>query len=89
MIPFVLEHLIAIAIVLLLVLAYVLLVGVIWAFLRGASPQRACVVCGCTDWNACEGGCAWASLNPPVCTTCAPTVHVGQPVIPLFWKEQF
>ena len=36
-----------------------------------ADDAAACVVCGCTDDNPCDGGCAWAQQNPPVCTRCA------------------
>lgn len=28
----------------------------------------ACIYCGCTEDNACEGGCSWYSTVPPVCT---------------------
>lgn len=31
-----------------------------------------CVVCGCTDARACEGGCEWAGTVPPICTGCRP-----------------
>ncbi|HEX4521053.1 MAG TPA: hypothetical protein VH063_15840 [Gaiellaceae bacterium] len=30
----------------------------------------ACVSCGCTENRACEGGCSWVSLNPPICSAC-------------------
>jgi len=30
------------------------------------SPQ--CLSCGCTDDNACEGGCVWAT--PTLCSRC-------------------
>jgi hypothetical protein len=30
----------------------------------------ACRTCGCTDDNACPGGCAWYSRRPPLCTRC-------------------
>jgi hypothetical protein len=30
-----------------------------------------CVSCGCTDDQACEGGCVWLSTDPPVCSRCA------------------
>ncbi len=30
-----------------------------------------CSGCGCTDDNACPGGCAWYQTRPrPLCTTC-------------------
>lgn len=32
----------------------------------------ACEHCGCTEDNACPGGCSWASLVPPICSRCAP-----------------
>lgn len=35
-----------------------------------APKPRACVGCGCTDAQACPGGCSWVSLNPPVCSNC-------------------
>lgn len=31
---------------------------------------RRCIGCGCTDNAACDPPCAWAQLDPPVCTTC-------------------
>ncbi len=30
---------------------------------------RTCKVCGCTDEEACAGGCSWA--QPAICSTCA------------------
>ena len=30
-----------------------------------------CVVCGCTEDNACDGGCSWSQLNPDLCSRCA------------------
>lgn len=30
----------------------------------------ACSICGCTDDNACEGGCYWVKLDPPICSAC-------------------
>jgi len=32
--------------------------------------ERQCVGCGCTDYNACSGGCEWVSLDPPTCSNC-------------------
>lgn len=31
----------------------------------------ACISCGCTEDNACPGGCTWVSLDPPLCSACA------------------
>ena len=30
-----------------------------------------CSGCGCTEDNACFGGCYWVSTDPPVCSSCA------------------
>lgn len=29
-----------------------------------------CTDCGCTEDNACEGGCFWITREPPVCSRC-------------------
>lgn len=35
-------------------------------------PVRTCRVCGCTDEQACEGGCAWVAwVASDLCTRCA------------------
>lgn len=31
--------------------------------------ERSCRVCGCTDLNACEGGCSW--VDEDLCSACA------------------
>jgi hypothetical protein len=36
-----------------------------------AAGSPVCTVCGCTENAACEDGCGWASLDPPLCTRCA------------------
>lgn len=38
---------------------------------HGGSPavDRPCVVCGCTESRACEGGCFW--IAPRLCSACA------------------
>jgi hypothetical protein len=38
------------------------------------TAEVCCRVCGCTDTDACPGGCAWVELDPPLCSTCATTV---------------
>jgi hypothetical protein len=35
-----------------------------------APKVRTCSKCGCTDEAACPGGCAWASRNPDICSSC-------------------
>lgn len=35
-------------------------------------PERFCRVCGCTESNACEGGCYW--VEPDLCSRCLPRV---------------
>lgn len=37
---------------------------------RPRTAGMACSVCGCTDDNACPGGCRWVSIDPPVCSAC-------------------
>ena len=37
---------------------------------RPRTAGHACTVCGCTDDAACEGGCYWVSLDPPLCSAC-------------------
>ena len=34
------------------------------------NSESVCVVCGCTDSNACEGGCSWKQADSPVCSRC-------------------
>ena len=34
------------------------------------SEPGVCRVCGCTEENACEGGCAWANEEKTLCTAC-------------------
>lgn len=40
------------------------------------NQERTCVYCGCTDGNACPGGCAWLEKHKAtptgVCSSCAP-----------------
>lgn len=35
-----------------------------------------CWVCGCTEEEACEGGCGWADPQQRVCTTCTHEIAV-------------
>lgn len=30
-----------------------------------------CIACGCTDEQACPGGCYWHTIEPPLCSACA------------------
>lgn len=30
-----------------------------------------CTECGCTDDDACEGGCIWANADATLCSQCA------------------
>ena len=47
------------------------------------APPATCVICGCTDLAACEGGCTWYSVTrradggDGVCSQCAPNPHAG------------
>lgn len=40
---------------------------------EAAEPK--CIHCGCTEDQACEGGCAWSTTDPHVCTACAEAVE--------------
>lgn len=31
-----------------------------------------CMVCGCTELDACPDGCGWANLKKTLCTSCEP-----------------
>ncbi len=33
-----------------------------------AAPEQTCLICGCTDSKACEGGCYW--ILPGICSKC-------------------
>jgi hypothetical protein len=39
---------------------------------RHRFARRRCALCGCTDWKACPGGCAWLTGSIDVCTACRP-----------------
>jgi hypothetical protein len=34
-----------------------------------------CRVCGCTEVDACPGGCGWVSSEEDLCTTCGDAVR--------------
>lgn len=38
-------------------------------FRERARSEQICRVCGCTENNACEGGCSW--VEPDLCSACA------------------
>lgn len=41
---------------------------------RWAWPKSGtCRVCGCTEFNACDGGCWWVDLEQTLCSTCSGT----------------
>lgn len=42
----------------------------------------ACRICGCTDDNACDGGCWWVDTSP-LCSTCAQAIAAGKVKDPL------
>lgn len=54
-------------------------VGAAWLVRRSAPTESACRVCGCTEWAACLGGCAWVE-DPfdlgPLCSRCGPLEEV-------------
>jgi hypothetical protein len=40
------------------------------------AEARACRCCGCTDAQACPGGCSW--VDPDLCSQCARAGHVAR-----------
>lgn len=34
-----------------------------------------CRICGCSQYDACPGGCGWAPAAGNLCTVCAKAVH--------------
>ena len=38
-------------------------------FLERAQAEQVCRQCGCTQYNACPGGCGWAEID--LCSSCA------------------
>lgn len=45
------------------------LVGVVATVAAGqANFERTCRACGCTEWDACEGGCSWVARD--LCSAC-------------------
>lgn len=45
-------------------------VAVTMSFSYALVAAESCIGCGCTDLEACPGGCSWASLDPPICSNC-------------------
>lgn len=37
-------------------------------------PWLVCTGCGCTDREACPEDCWWASTDPPLCSSCSPSI---------------
>jgi hypothetical protein len=46
------------------------------AGVAGIHDDRACRVCGCTQYRACPGSCSWVSVD--LCSSCAPFVEGGR-----------
>jgi hypothetical protein len=38
-----------------------------------SAPAAACRVCGCTQNNACKGGCSW--IEADLCSSCSPQAN--------------
>jgi hypothetical protein len=51
-------------------------------------PDAACVRCGCTDDRACDVGCTWASLEPPICSACVKEGEVLENPLPQPTREE-
>jgi hypothetical protein len=39
------------------------------------TPAGVCRFCGCSEYDACPDGCAWADRAQTVCTSCAPAAR--------------
>jgi hypothetical protein len=39
--------------------------------------ERKCLICGCVEERACEGGCAWVDENVDLCTACCLKVPIA------------
>lgn len=54
---------------------------------RPRTAGLVCAGCGCTDDQACPGGCFWVSFEPqPLCSQCAPLDE--EPASGLFGAER-
>ncbi len=40
-----------------------------------------CVICGCTENSACDGGCYWVDEHEPLCSRCGERFPVGTTVM--------
>jgi hypothetical protein len=46
------------------------------------TARLVCEGCGCTDDNACPGGCYWVSRDPPVCSACVDPGELADADVP-------
>lgn len=57
----------------------------------GAAAPGTCIVCGCSDRQACEGGCAWraydAAAHVGVCSRCAPTLAAANEMLEAYLED--
>lgn len=51
--------------------AQVSLLGTVHPDRYSGQVKQVCRVCGCTEENACEGGCSWANVEKTLCDKCA------------------
>jgi hypothetical protein len=55
-----------------------LIVRLVNGYFRQAGQERTCVYCGCTDSNACQGGCSWVETHKHtptgVCSMCTASI---------------
>lgn len=48
-----------------------------------------CSRCGCTDDEACEGGCTWADKEHTICSRCAsPATSKSKPAVTFDLDEE-
>lgn len=43
-----------------------------------------CTYCGCTEAEACAGGCAWSDAHRTTCTRCAESEQLAQKALTIF-----
>lgn len=58
-----------------------------------AIVRGVCRWCGCTEENACEGGCFWVDFGQSLCSECVPLdtalkTTTGQRLLAAFLQEQ-
>jgi hypothetical protein len=48
---------------------------------QGRAVMKTCIYCGCSEAEACEGGCAWADETQTVCSICASAAQTAAELV--------